>query len=102
MRTVSFTRFDATTWGLPSVGDLVSSIDQFACAPPEGFCGLEASPNKRSKHLKRSLSSVIALHDFTSEGTSSGGIAIDAVELKVTRKPNIARARIVAIMRLSS
>jgi hypothetical protein len=29
--TVSPTRFAATTWGLPSVGDLLSSICQFPC-----------------------------------------------------------------------
>src|SRR4029077_4151436 len=45
-------------------------------------------------------SSAIALHDFTSAGTPRGGIATAAPEL--TRKPIIARARIFAMMRLSS
>jgi hypothetical protein len=58
-------------WELPSVGDLLSSIDQFfACFSAGTASGFAVSLNNLSKHLRHSLSSVIALHDFASAETS--------------------------------
>jgi hypothetical protein len=47
--TVSPTRFAATTWELPSVGDFLSSIDQFsACFSAGTSSGFESTPLKMS------------------------------------------------------
>src|SRR5580658_9418451 len=101
MSTVSPTKFAVITSGLPSVGDLVSSIDQFACGFSRRFWGLGGEPNKPSKHRSLSLSSVIALHDFTSAGISWGDIAIAASELRATRTPIVTKAWIFALGKAS-
>ena len=66
------------------------------------YWGHRATDEQYHVEQTKEINDRLAFDDFTSEGTSSGGIAIDAVESRVTRKPNIAGARIVAIMRLSS
>jgi hypothetical protein len=67
VETVSPTRFIATICGLPSVGDLLSSIDQvpLLCDVLEAFGGVALKANRPSKHLSRRGSFEIALHDFT-------------------------------------
>ena len=64
---VSPTRFTATICGLPSVGDLLSSIDQVPLLSDvlEAFGGVALTANRPSKHLSRRGSFEIALHDFT-------------------------------------
>jgi hypothetical protein len=87
-----------------SVSRLITTEDRCTGDDVEAtrdFGGFEGPPNKPSKHLSRSLSSEMALQDFTSAGISLGGIAIDAFEPSVTRTAIIAKPWIFAMMRLS-